>query len=93
MKNLDFVFMLVVQCKILQILNIPSKSMKCKPIDLISAIKLLQTAAQDIAQIKQSFDIVSWSLIAKIAHGFEFHTMGYLGKKLFVILQISKWLD
>ena len=47
-ENFDFVCMLVVQCKILQIVNIPSKAMQCKTIDLISAHKLLQTVAEDI---------------------------------------------
>ena len=50
--------MLLVQCKILQIVNIPSKAMQCKTIDLISAHKLLQTAAEDIVQLKRSFDAV-----------------------------------
>ena len=50
-KNFNFVCMLVVQCKILQIANIPSKAMQCKIIDLISAHKLLQTAAEDIAKL------------------------------------------
>ena len=57
-KNFDFVCMLVVQCKILQIFNIPSKAMQCKTIDLISAHKLLQTATEDNAQLKRSFDAV-----------------------------------
>ena len=35
-ENFDFVCMLVVQCKILEIVNIPSKAMQCKTIDLIS---------------------------------------------------------
>ena len=47
--------MLVVQCKILQTVNILSKAMQCKTIDLISAHKLMQT---DIAQLKRSFDAV-----------------------------------
>ena len=55
-ENFDFVCMLVVQCKILQIVNIPSKAMQCKTIDLLSAHKLLQTAAEDIAQLRRSFD-------------------------------------
>ena len=50
--------MLVVQCKILQIVNIPSKTMRCKTIDLISAHKLLQTAPEDIVQLRKSFDAV-----------------------------------
>ena len=50
--------MLVVQFKILQIANITSKAMQCKTIDLISAHKLLQTAAEDIAQIRKSFDAI-----------------------------------
>ena len=54
----DFLCMLVVQCKILQIVNIPSKAMQFKTIDLISAQKLLQTAAENIAQLKRSFDAV-----------------------------------
>ena len=57
-KNFDFVCMLVVQCKILQIVSIPLKAMQCKTIDLISAYKLLQTAAEDIAQLRKSFDAV-----------------------------------
>ena len=57
-ENYDFVCILVVQCKILQIVNIPSKAMQCKTIDLISAHKLLQTAAEDIAQLRKSFDAV-----------------------------------
>ena len=60
--------MLVVQCKILRIVNIPSKAMQCKTIDLISAHKLLQTAAEDIAQLRKSFDAVlnEASIIASI---------------------------
>ena len=50
--------MLVVQCKVLQIVNIPSKNMQCKTIDLSSAHKLLQTGAEDIVQLKRSFDAV-----------------------------------
>ena len=46
------------QCKNLQIVNILSKAMQCKTIDLISAHKLLQTAAEDIAQLRRSFDAV-----------------------------------
>ena len=57
-ENFDFVCMLVVQCKILQIVNIPSKAMQCKTIDLISAHKLLQTAAEDNAQLNRSFDAI-----------------------------------
>ena len=57
-ENFDFVCMLVVQCKILQIFNIPSKAMQCKTIDLISAHKLLQSAAEDIVPLKRSFDTV-----------------------------------
>ena len=41
-----------------QIVNIPSKAMQCKTIDLISAHKLLQTAVEDIAQLRRSFDVV-----------------------------------
>ena len=48
-ENFDFVCMLVVQCKILQVVNILSKPMQCKTIDLIFAHKLLETAAKDIA--------------------------------------------
>ena len=57
-ENFDFLFMLVVQCKILEIVNIPSKAMQCKTIDLISAHKLLQKAAQNIAELRTSFDAV-----------------------------------
>ena len=57
-ENFDFVCMLVVQCMILQIVNIASKAMHCKTIDLISAHKLLQTVAEDIVQLKRSFDAV-----------------------------------
>ena len=57
-ENFDFVCMLVVQCKILEIVNIPSKAMQCKTINLISAHILLQTAAEDIVQLKRSFGAV-----------------------------------
>ena len=57
-ESFDFVCMLVVHCKILQIVNIPLKAMHCKTIDLISAHKLLKTAAEDIAQIRRSFHAV-----------------------------------
>ena len=57
-ENFDFVCMLVMQCKILQIVNVPSKAIQCKTIDLISAHKLLQTGAEDIAQLRRSFDAV-----------------------------------
>ena len=57
-ENFDFICMLVVQCKILQIVNISSKAMQCKTIDLISAHKLLKTAAEDITELRRSFDAV-----------------------------------
>ena len=57
-ENFDFVCMLVVQCKILQIVHIALKAMQCQTIDLISAHKLLQTAAEKIAQLRRSFDAV-----------------------------------
>ena len=57
-ENIDFVCMLVVQCKILQIINISLEAMQCKTIDLIFAHKLLQIAAEDIAQLRRSFDAV-----------------------------------
>ena len=47
--------MLVVQCKILQIVNILSKAMQCETIGLISAQQLLQTTAEDIVQLRRSF--------------------------------------
>ena len=55
-ENFDFVCMLVVQCKILQIVNILWKAIQCKTINLISAHKLLQTAAEYIVQLRRSFD-------------------------------------
>ena len=58
LKKFNFLCMLVVQCKILQIVNIPSQTMQYKTIDLISAHKLLQTAAEDISQLRWSFDTV-----------------------------------
>ena len=57
-ENFDFICMLVVQCKILQIVGTLSKAMQCKAIDLISAHKLLQTAAEDIVRLGWSFDVV-----------------------------------
>ena len=57
-ENFDFVSILVVQCKILHIVKIPWKAMQCKTIDLISAHKLVQTAAEDIAQLRRNFDTV-----------------------------------
>ena len=54
-ENFDFVCMLVVQCKILQIVNIFSKAMQWKTIELICAHKLLQTAAEDIVSLKRIF--------------------------------------
>ena len=56
LENFDSICLLILQCKILQIINIPSKAMQCKTIDLISAHKLLQTVAEDIAQLRRSFD-------------------------------------
>ena len=50
--------MLVVHCKILQIVNIRSKAMQCKTIGLILGHKFLQSAAEDIAQLRRSFDAV-----------------------------------
>ena len=44
----------------MQIVNIPSKAVQFKPIDLNSAHKLLQIAAQDIAQLEKSFNAISW---------------------------------
>ena len=57
-ENFDFVCMLVMRCKILQIVSIPLKAMQYKTIDLISAHKLLQTAVEDIAQLRRSSDAV-----------------------------------
>ena len=47
-ENFDFVYIQVGQCKIFQIVNIPSKAMQCKTIDLISAHKLLQTVMKTL---------------------------------------------
>ena len=58
LENYDFVCMPAVQCKILQIVNIPLKAMHCKTTDLNSAHKLLQTAAEEIIQLRRSFDAV-----------------------------------
>ena len=58
MENFDFACMLVVQCKILNFVTIPLKAIQCETIDLISAHKLLQTAAKDIVQLRGSFDVV-----------------------------------
>ena len=44
----NFVLMLVVLSKILQIVNISLKAMQFKPIDLICAHKRLKTISQDI---------------------------------------------
>ena len=57
-ENFDFACMLVVQCKIFHIINIRSKAMQCKTINLISVHKLLQTAAEDITQLRKSFETV-----------------------------------
>ena len=57
-KKGNLIFDVTMGCKILQIANIPSKAMQCKIIDLISAHKLLQTAAEDIVQLRRSFDPV-----------------------------------
>ena len=46
-ENFDFLCVLVMQCKILQIVDILSKAMQHKAIDLISAHKLLQAAAEE----------------------------------------------
>ena len=52
MENFNLLFILIVQCMILQNVNITLQARQCKTIDLISAHKLLQTAAQDIAQLR-----------------------------------------
>ena len=72
-ENFDFVCMLVVQCKILQIVNIPSKAMQCKTIDLISAHILPKIAAKDCltqnefgSVLSKAFTIAStWGLPKK----------------------------
>ena len=68
-ESFDFVCMLVVQCKILQIVNIPSKAMQCKTIDLIGAYELVQTAAEEIVQIRRSFDAVLNKASTMLLHG------------------------
>ena len=57
-ENFDFVCLLIVYCKILQIANISMKAVQCKTIDLIFAHKLLQNAAKDIAHLRRSFDAI-----------------------------------
>ena len=68
-ENFYFVCMLVVHCKILQIVNIPLKAMQCKTIDLISAHKLLQTVVGAIIELKRSFDAVLKKLPLLLLHG------------------------
>ena len=86
-ENFDLVCMLVLQCKILKIVNIFLKAMQCKAIDLISAHKLLQTAAEDIAQLRRSFDAVinktftiasTWSLSRQFLNKRAKKTKAYL---------------
>ena len=57
-ENFDFLCILVVQYKILQIVNISLKAMQCKTIDLISTHKFMQTAVKDIDQYRRNFDAV-----------------------------------
>ena len=47
--------------------NVPSKAMQCKITDLISGHKLLRTAAEDIAQLRRSFDTAKLPLL--LLHG------------------------
>ena len=86
-ENFDFVCMLVVQCKIFEIVNIRLKAMQCKTIGLISAYILLQTAAEDIAQLRKSFDAVlneastiasTWSLPRQFLNKRAKKTKAYL---------------
>ena len=88
-KNFEFLCMLIVQCKILQIVNISSKAVQCKTIDLNFAIKLLQTAAEDITQLKRSFDAVlnkaniiafTWGLPRQFLNKRTKKTNGYFDK-------------
>ena len=67
-EKFDLEFMSVEQCNIFQIVNIPSKAMQCKTVDLISAHKLLQTAAEDIVQFRRSFDAVLTKLPLLLLH-------------------------
>ena len=67
-ENFNFECILVVQCKILQIVDISLKAMQCRTIDLISAHEPLQTAAENIAQLKRSFDAVLKKLPILLLH-------------------------
>ena len=80
-ESFDFVCMVVVQCKILQIVNIPSKAMQCKAIVLISA-QLLQTAAEDIVKLKRSFDaVLNEACAISSTWGFPKHFLNRKAKK------------
>ena len=70
-----------------EIVNIPSKAMQCKTIDLICAHELLQTAAEYIAQLRRSFDAVlnetstiasTWSLPTQFSNKRAKKTKAYL---------------
>ena len=55
-ENFEFVLMLVLQCKVLQIVNIPSKSLQPETYDLFSAHNLLQNALLRITSFRNKFE-------------------------------------
>lgn len=57
-ENFDFVFLLVLQDEILQIINLPSKQLQSEKIDLLYAHEQLQNALLSIEKLRNEFDSI-----------------------------------
>jgi len=54
-ESFEFIFLLILQDKILQIVNIPSKSLQSVTMDLFTARDLLKTALADVSGLRNKF--------------------------------------
>lgn len=60
LETFDFVLLLVIQCKILESLNIVSKSLQSDSVELLSAYNLLENALLNVTKMRERFeDLVS----------------------------------
>lgn len=58
MNKFEFIIFLVIECKLLQMINLVSKQLQSKNIDLSYVAELLKTALENVKQLRNGFDDV-----------------------------------
>lgn len=58
LENFEFVLLLVLQCKILGMINLVSKALQSESIELLCAHQMLEKVMLEITELRQNFEII-----------------------------------